>query len=175
MDAIYKQQLRLLIEDPIIRKQLTIDGVTAGTIKVEENGDITLGRSSKGWVNFLFQSRIRMSFYELASKIAGIYIGKLNNKHLVGALGEIYKGCAEETNEEKTISITREKIIDMLFMYAKLFVHGSVLKSRYIEDEDLDNFAKDPRLRREKYGGNAFINLGGQSMPIILSADFFDK
>lgn len=175
MDAIYKQQLRLLIEDPIIRKQLTVDGVTAGTIKVEENGDITLGRSSKGWVNFLFQSRFRIGFYELASKIAGIYIGKLNNAHMVGALEEIYKRCAEETNKEKTINIGREEIIDMLFMYAKLFVYGSVLKSRYIKDEDLDGFAKDPRLRRDRYGGNAFINLGGQSMPIILSADFFDK
>lgn len=53
MDAIHIEKLRLLINDPIVREQLTVDGVTAGKVRIEENGDIVLGRSSNGWVNFL--------------------------------------------------------------------------------------------------------------------------
>lgn len=161
MDAIYKQQLRLLIDDPIVRNQLTIDGVTAGTVDIEDNGDITLGRSSNGWVNFLFQSRFRISFFELATKIAKIYIGKINKEQMVGVLNEIIDRCVTNDN--------REEVIDLLFMFAKLFVKDSILKSRYIKSEDIDNFAKDPRLRHE-YEGPAYINLGGQSMPIFLKA-----
>lgn len=172
MDAIYKQQLRLLIEDPIVRKHLTIDGVIAGTIKIEENGDITLGRSSKGWMNFLFGSRFRTGFFELASKIAGIYIGKLDNKRMVGALNEIYSRCAEETNKEQRIDQKREEIVDMLFMYAKLFVKDSILKSRYITDQDLDQYSKDPRLRRKKINLN--VDLGGEYMPITITREFKD-
>lgn len=165
MDAVYKQQLRLLLEDPIIRNQLTVDGVTAGMLEIKENGDVMLGRSSNGWVNFLFRSYFRISFFEIATKIAGIYIGKINKKQMVGALNEIIERCI--TNDRK------EEVIDLLFMYAKLFVKDSILKSKYIQSEDLDDFAKDPRLRR-KYMGPASINLGGQSMPIILSASFKD-
>ena len=156
---IYKDQLRLLINDPIVRETLTYDGVTAGTVVIEDNYDITLGRSSKGWVNSLFQSRYRISFFEIATKIAGIYTGKINKKQTTQILNEIIDRCI---NQDR-----KEEVIDLLFMYAKLFVKDSILKSRYINTEDIDNFAKDPRLR-QKYTGPAYINLGGESMPIIL-------
>ena len=86
MDAIHIKKLRLLINDPIVREQLTVDGVTAGKVRIEENGDIVLGRSSNGWVNFLFNSNYRISFFELSIKIAKIYIGTINNEGLVGFL-----------------------------------------------------------------------------------------
>lgn len=159
---IYKDQLRLLINDPIVRNTLTYDGVTAGTIKIEDNYDITLGRSSKGWVNFLFQSTYRISFFEIATKIAGVYVGKINKEQTTKILNEIIERCINENR--------KEEVIDLLFMYAKLFVKDSILKSQYIQTEDIDNFAKDPRLRQ--YTGEAYINLGGESMPVILTANF---
>lgn len=160
MDVIHIEKLRLLINDPIVREQLTVDGVTAGKVQVEENGDVVLGRSSKGWVNFLFNSNNRMSFFELSTKIAKIYIGTINDKDLVGFLQEL---CNNIVKGDK-----REEIVDLLLMYAMLFVKKSILKSQYIKDSDLDEYPKDPRLRRFKLGGKltAFVNLGGQSFPI---------
>lgn len=159
---IYKDQLRLLINDPIVRTALTYDGVTAGTITIEDNYDITLGRSSKGWVNILFQSKYRISFFEIAAKIAGIYTGKINKEQTSKILNEIIERCINENR--------KEEVIDLLFMYAKLFVKDSILKSQYIQNDDIDNFAKDPRLRHT-FKGQAYINLGGQDMPVILTAE----
>lgn len=169
MDAVYLKQLRLLLDDPIVRSQLTVDGVTAGRIDIEENGDVTLGRSSKGWVNLLFQSRFRLSFFEIATKIAGIYIGKINDEQMVGVLREIYDNCIRENK--------REAIVDLLFMYAKLFVQESIIKSPYLSMAHRDGtFPKDPRLRR-KYSGSIdrVINLGGQYMPITLVGEFYEE
>lgn len=160
MDAIHIEKLRLLINDPIVREQLTVDGVTAGKVRIKENGDIVLGRSSNGWVNFLFNSNYRISFFELSIKIAKIYIGTINNEGLVGFLKELCENKIKRDN--------REEIVDLLLMYAMLFVKNSILKSQYIKDNDLDEYPKDPRLRRFKLGGKAtaFVKLGGQDFPI---------
>ena len=162
MDVIHIEKLRLLVNDPIVKKQLTIDGSEPGKLIIDENGDIILGRSSCGWVNTLFNSNYRISFYELATKIAKCYIGIINNSQLVGFLNELNTNMVQEKK--------REEIVDLLLMYAMLFVKDSILRSQYIKKNDLDGFPKDPRLRNQKLCGvaTAYVKLGGQDFPIHL-------
>ena len=151
--------LQLLLKDPKIKSCIIVDGSYAGEIRIEENGDILLGRTKRGWYNRLFNSYKEVDFYTMASRIAVVITSTLSKSEDLG-------GLIQEIIDKTLLNDDREQIIDMLFQYVVLFCKDSIYYSRFTKNKASPSEATG----RSRIIGTTGINVGGAylDMPVML-------
>lgn len=152
--------LRLLLEDPMLKKSVVqLDGEQASNAKVDEFGNVKIGRHKYGWVNDLFGSYIVIDFMSVVTRIADA-ITHGTPTDLAEMLTEIIQSYKMKVN-------SKEEIIDLLNLYNMLYNKNSVFKSKYIKDQDM-LYLQNSKQQKPIYRGNAqkFVDLGGFVMPL---------
>lgn len=157
------KKMQLLLEDPIVVPHFTLDGVKAGTIRINENGDVVLGRSRMGWKNRLFNSEFTISFLEASIRIAKAYCGTINRDDMLEFLKEFHDNVIAADK--------KENIIDMLLVYAMMYVKDSALSSKCINGENVDAYARRNSSKSRRYIGQVYADLGGNCMKIPLEVE----
>lgn len=152
--------LQLLLKDPKIKSCIIVDGSYAGEIRIEENGDILLGRTKRGWYNRLFNSYKEIDFYTMASRIAVVITNTLSKSEDLG-------GLIQEIIDKTLLNDSREQIIDMLFQYVVLFCKDSIYYSQFTKNKASPNGANG----RSRVIGTTGIDLGGVYLEAPITLD----
>lgn len=170
IDERHLAMLKLILMDERILQSLHVDGNLAKKVSVNNDGSISIGKYSNGWVNSFFNSYFNISFFEVVQRIAFVITGgNSNNCDSEGLVGFIHEAIDKVLKKDE-----KEKVIELLLHYCTLLSNDSPLKLTYDSDRDnpRSNEKKDTYAKRHMVGvANAFIDFGTEQIPVQLHVD----
>lgn len=161
-----KDLLKLLLKDKRISDIVLTNGEIPQSIRVNDDGSVTFGRTARHWWNFIFQDTITISFIDLSFKMLTAFAQYLPKDTSLSRIltEEIIKNAV---NERKY-----DFVIDRFVMYAFLGVTEGDYKLSILQliDEEPQQQPKNTRGKTVVRGqGTGYLNLGGGSIPIPIT------
>lgn len=164
-----KKLFALLLEDPRINSIVLTNGEIPQSIKVNDDGSVTFGRTPKRWWNHFWGDSITKDF-----EVVCIRMMKAFAKYLPPESG-LTKAMTEEIIRNAINSNNYEEVIDRFVMYAFLGVTEGDFKLNKLKliDEDPRQQHNASGQSRRRMSGimSACINLGGDYYPIDLRVE----
>lgn len=157
-----KDLLKLLLKDRRISDVVLTNGEIPQSIKINDDGSVTFGRTPRHWWNFIFGDTVTISFIDLSFKMLAAFTQYLPKK---SGLPRI---LTEEIIENAVKQRKYDFVIDRFVMYAFLGVTEGDYKLSILQliDEVPTETGKNTCGRTIHGRGTAFLDLGGGSIPI---------
>ena len=148
-----KDLLRVLLKDESLSSVLLMDGEIAKTIKIMDDGSIEIGRAKNHWYNWIFNDIRKITFIDMAFKLANVMSGGNVNTNEI-----IFNGLNNEIIENAIRHDDFDYVIDALFATA-MFGYDGKYKSRYCLNDN-----------STRYSGENYKKYGSGKIPFVLNS-----
>ena len=162
-----KKLFALLLQDNRINSIVLTNDEIPGSLKVNDDGSVTFGRTKKHWWNWLFADTVTKDFETVCIRML-----KAFNQYLPRGSG-LTKLLTEEIIHNAIETQNYESVIDRFVMYAFLGVTEGDYKLNKLKllDEAPDNHQVNNKGAKIKGMGIAYLDLGGGQIPISLHVE----
>ena len=137
-----KKMLEILLSDPIVLSKVLMENELPKTVKIKDDGSIIFGKTKYNWINKLVGCFRQVSLLEVSINIADAITGSGNNRNEEG-FDCITKNILDSAIKKQDL----DRIVDILFDSMRAGTDGE-LASRFITEEDIKRFSKDPDMRK---------------------------
>lgn len=158
-----KKLFALLLQDKRINSIVLTNDEIPESIRVNDDGSITFGRTRKHWWNWLFNDTVTKDFETVCIRMVKAF----NNYLPKGS--DLTKLLTEEVIHNAIEKQDYESVIDRFVMYAFLGVTEGdykLNKLKLIDNEPRQQQRNAGSSFRLKGDGVAYIDFGGGSIPI---------
>ena len=157
-----KKLFALLLQDKRINSIVLTNDEIPESIRVNDDGSITFGRTKKHWWNILFRDTVTKDFETVCLRMVKAYTKYLPSNSGLTAL------LTDEIVKNAIMTNNYESVIDRFVMYAFLGVTEGDYKLNKLKLID-----EDPRQQRGNASGTklkgmgiAYLDVGGGQIPI---------
>lgn len=160
-----KKLFALLLQDKRINSIVLTNNEIPESIRVNDDGSITFGRTRKHWWNWLFNDTVTKDFETVCIRMVKAF----NNYLPKGS--DLTKLLTEEVIHNAIEKQDYESVIDRFVMYAFLGVTEGdykLNKLKLIDNEPRQQQRNAGSSFRLKGDGVAYLDFGGGSIPIAI-------